>query len=361
MKKALFWMVAVICSVTVIAVFGMTGCKPEPEKIVETVIETVPGETVVVTETVEVKELPMEGWVVGYLPGSLRDNARLGWSAALEQRVREAGAIEFITIDSQLDSTKQVADGEDILAQDIDILVMNPNDADAMIPIVEKANQMGIPVVCIDRTTNGGEVIATVGLDNWQIGQGSAEFLVEELTKRYGEPKGKLLHLQGSAGASVVFERGESFRQILSQYPDIKIVNEPYSAGWTAEDGLAYTEDTLSAHPDLDGLYTHTDAITLGAFNAVEAAGKLDQVIIVGQNFYGGIPDIIKGGKYMVYDWALDPCAIGYECGNICIKIAQGRLNEIQKTNGLPNFFVTSENIDEMWKYNLDVEPYCMQ
>jgi ribose transport system substrate-binding protein len=220
---------------------------------------------------------------------------------------------------------------------------------------------MGIPVICIDRTTSGGDIIATAGLDNWQLGKESAEFLVEQLIERYGEPKGKLLHLQGSAGASVVFERGESFRVVLANYPDIEIVNEPYSAGWTAEDGLAFTEDTLTAHPDLDGLYTHTDAITLGAFNAVEAAGKLDQVIIIGQNFYGGIPAIIEEGKYMVYDWALDACAIGYETGNIAIKVAQGRLNEIQKTNGLPNIFITTENIDQYQHLNLDNEPACMQ
>ena len=158
-----------------------------------------------------------------------------------------------------------------------------------------------------------------------------------------------------------MFERGESFRQVLSNYPDIEIVNEFYSAGWTAEDGLAFTEDTLTAHPDLDGLYTHTDAITIGAFNAVEAADKLDQVIIVGQNFYGDIPNIIKEGKYLVYDWALDACAIGYETGNVAIKVAQGRLNEIQKNNGLPNFFVTSENIDDWWHLNLDIEPPCME
>ncbi|MCP4395788.1 MAG: substrate-binding domain-containing protein [bacterium] len=327
MKKSLFWMLLVLFSLSLAPVSVLA----------------------------EGEKGPMDGWVVGYLPGSLKDNVRIRWSNALEERVKEAGAKKFVVIDSQLDTTKQVSDGEDILQMGINILVMNPNDADAMIPIVEKANEMGIPVICIDRTTNGGDVISTVGLDNWQLGEGSAQFIVEKLTERYGEPKGKVLHLQGSLGASVVFERGESFRQVLKNYPDIEIVGEPSSSGWTAGDGLAFTEDTLAAHPDLDALYTHTDAITMGAFNAVEAAGKLDQVIIVGQNYYGGIPDIVKEGKYLVYDWALDAAAIGYETGNICIKVARGRLNEIPKKIGIPNFFVTPENTDEYWHLNLDL------
>jgi len=342
MKKTVFLMLIVMfcLSLAAIPVIAGGGKKPAPEPEVVTVTE---------------EEQPMKGWVVGYLPGSLRDNARIRWSDALEKRVKEAGAEKFIMIDSQHDPTKQVADGEDILQMGIDILVMNPNDADAMVPIVEKANDMGIPVVCIDRTTSGGNVISTVGLDNWQLGEGSAKFIVAELTKRYGEPRGKVLHLQGSLGASVVFERGESFRQVLRNYPNIEIVGEPSSPGWTAEDGLAFTEDALSAHPDLDALYTHTDAITMGAFNAVEAAGKLDQVIIVGQNYYGGIPEIVKEGKYLVYDWALDALAIGSECGNVCIKVAKGRLNEIPLKLGLPNFFVTPETTDKYWHLNLDL------
>ena len=364
MKKIKLALFIVIALAVVFTFAVLPGCKtatPETTAAATTAApETTAAATSAAVETIDVTDQPMKGMVVGYLPGSLRDNARLQWSEALEKRVREAGAEDFIMIDSQLDPTKQVADGEDLLAQGIDMLVMNPNDADAMVPIVEKANEMGIPVICIDRTTNGGNVIATVGLDNWQLGDGTAKFLVEKLTERYGAPKGKVLHLQGSLGASVVFERGESFRQVLANYPDIIIVGEPASAGWTAEDGLAFTEDALSAHPDLDALYTHTDAITQGAFNAVEAAGKLDQVIIVGQNFYGGIPDKIKSQQYPnLYDWGLNPCAIGFETANICIKVAQGRINEIALKTGLPNIFISSDNIEEFYYLNLDIKVEC--
>ncbi|MBA7561012.1 hypothetical protein ES708_02646 [subsurface metagenome] len=352
MKKSLIWLVTLM----LVATFSLVGCKAAPEAVEEVVEEAVVVEEEVVEEEVveeevPAKELPLKGWVIGYLPGSLQDAARILWSDNLEMAVREAGCEEFIIIDSAQEVTKQVNDGEDILEMGIDILIMNPNDADAMIPIVEKANNMGIPVVCLDRATNGGEVISTVGLDNWQIGEEAAELLVEKL-----DGKGKVLHIQGVLGASVVYERGESFRKVLGDYPDMIIVGEPSSSHWTTDDGLAFTEDALSVYPDLDAIYTHTDSITLGAFNAVEAVGKTDQVIFCSQGWYGEIPNIMKEKRGTIYDWAVDSIAIGKAAGDVCIKIAQGKLDIIPRKIGVPNQLVTIETVDEYWeRYNLNL------
>jgi len=353
MKKLLLWLIVMLVGISMVATFSLAGCKPPVEEVEEVPVEEVEEVPVeeVEEEVAPAEELPMEGLVVGYLPGSLQDAARVVWSDNLEMTAREAGCEEFIVIDSAQDVTKQVSDGEDILEMGIDILVLNPNDADAMIPIVEKANDMGIPVVCLDRTTNGGEVISTVSGDNWQIGEEAAELLVELL-----DGKGKVLHIQGVLGASVVYERGESFRKVLENYPDMVIVGEPSSSHWTTEDGLAFTEDALSAHPDLDAIYTHTDSITLGAFNAVEAAGKTDRVIFCSQGWYGEIPNIMKDGRGIIYDWAFHCAAIGQAAGDVCIKIAQGKLDIIPKTVLVPCKVVTPDNVDEMWdEYNLNL------
>ncbi|TES92676.1 MAG: sugar ABC transporter substrate-binding protein [Candidatus Cloacimonadota bacterium] len=348
MKKLILWLIVMLVGISMVATFSLAGCKPAVEEAV--VEEAPPVEEEVVEEAPPAVELPMEGWVVGYLPGSLRDAARVFWSYYTKKGVMDAGAEEFIMIDSELDVTRQVADGEDILEMGIDILVMNPNDADAMIPIVEKANEMGIPVVCIDRATNGGDVICTTGLDNWQIGEEAAALLLELI----GE--GKVLHIQGTLGASVVYERGESFRLGLKDHPEIEIVGEPASEYWTAEDGLAYTEDVLTAHPDLVAVYTHTDTITEGAIAAVKAAGKVDQVTFFSQGWYGGIPDIMKEGSATVYDWAVDPIAIGKATADVCIKIAKGELDIIPRKIAVPNQLVTMETVDEYWeKLNLNL------
>jgi ribose transport system substrate-binding protein len=293
-------------------------------------------------------EGPMAGWVVGHLPGALVDALRLAWSNTMEEVIEEAGG-RVITIDSQNDATKQVSDGEDILQQDIDILVVNPNDADAMVPIVEKANEMGIPVVCMDRTVNGGDIVTTVEFDNWKAGYEAGKFIAKEKNSR-----GKVMQLQGTLGASVVYERGQSFRDAIAEYPGMKIVNEPASKGWTTEDALSYTEDTLTAHPDLIGIWAHSDSMILGAYQAVEAVGKLDQIILVGMGLYSGIPELIKEGKGSLYTWALLPEEVGKAAGEVCIKIAQENTGDIEKITGTPLIWVDNGNIEENWKYKLD-------
>ena len=77
---------------------------------------------------------PMQGWTVGYLHGSVNDALRITWSKYLQTTVEAAGG-KVVTIDSQNDATKQVSDGEDILQKKINILVINPIDSAAMVPI----------------------------------------------------------------------------------------------------------------------------------------------------------------------------------------------------------------------------------
>jgi ribose transport system substrate-binding protein len=294
------------------------------------------------------QDKPMTGWTVGYLPGSLVDALRITWSKYLQTTVEAAGG-KVIVIDSQNDATKQVSDGEDILQKKINILVINPIDSAAMIPIVDKANSMKIPVVCIDRTVDKGDIVTTVEFDNWKAGNDAGEFIAKALGG-----KGEVMQIQGTLGASVVYERGESYRKAIAKYPGLKIVAEPSSKDWTTQDALAFTEDALSAHPNLKAIWCHADAIALGAFNAVQAKGKEKQVIVVGMGMYSGVPEIIKAGTGKVYTWALLPEEVGRATGNVCIKIAKKQLSQIRKITLTPLIWVGKENIEANWKYKLD-------
>jgi len=204
-------------------------------------------------------------------------------------------------------------------------------------------------VVCIDRTVEKGDVLTTVEFDNWKAGNDAGEFIAKALGG-----KGKVMQIQGTLGASVVYERGESFRQAIAKYPGIKIVAEPASKLWTTEDALAFTEDALSANPDLKAIWTHADALALGAYNAVQAKGKEGQVIVVGMGMYSGIPEIIKAGKGKVYTWALLPEEVGSATGNVCIKIARKQTADIKKITPTPLIWIGSDNIEANWKYKLD-------
>jgi len=294
------------------------------------------------------QDQPLKGWTVGYLPGNIVDHLRQTWSNVFQATVEKAGG-KVITIDSQGDATKQVSDGEDILQRNINILVINPNDASAMVPVVQKANAMKIPVVCIDNTVTGGDIVTTVEFDNWKAGAESAAFIAKAIGG-----KGEVMQVQGALGMSVVYQRGESFRQEIKKYPGIKLVAEPSSKDWLTQDAQSFTEDALATHPNLKAIWTHADQMALGIFNALQEKGKEKDVILVGMGMYSGIPEIIKADKGRVYTWALLPEEVGAATGNACIKIARKQFSEIKKITPTPLVWVGKDNIDENWKYRLD-------
>ncbi|MHB8277792.1 MAG: sugar ABC transporter substrate-binding protein [Candidatus Humimicrobiaceae bacterium] len=352
MKKSIKICITFLVLAAFIVTIGV-GCKITTTNTT-TAAETTAAETTKAAETTTtaatttVAGKPMEGWTVGYLPGALIDVLRKTWSDVMIKTIEDAGG-KVITIDSQNDATKQVSDGEDILQQDIKLLIINPNDADAMVPIIKKANEKGIPVICIDRAASGGTIVTTVEFDNYKAGFEAGKFIAETNNK-----KGKVMQIQGTSGASVVYERGQSFRDAIKQYPEMKIVDEPFSKGWTGEDGLAFTEDILRANPDLIGIWTHADAMAVGAYQAVLAAGKLDQVTIVGMGFYGGMPELIKEGKSKkLYTWALLPDEVGKAAGEVAIKIAMGKTAEIKAITATPIIWITPENVDKNWELRL--------
>ena len=347
MKRSKKLIITGVCLVFLLT-FTLSSCTkavtPTSETKAAETAATTAAETTATTAAETSAAKPMEGWTVGYLPGALVDALRKTWSDTMVKVIEDAGG-KVITIDSQNDAVKQVSDGEDMLQEDIQMLIINPGDADAMVPIVEKANEKGIPVFCIDRTVNGGDIVTTVEFDNYKAGFEAGKFIAES-----NNQKGKVMQCQGTLGASVVTERGGSFRDAIAKYPDVKIVAEPSSKNWTGEDALAFTEDALTANPDLVGIWNHADAMAVGAYNAVKAAGKLDQVTIVGMGFYGGMPEIIKSGESKkVYTWALLPDEVGKAAGEVAIKIAEGKTAEIPKITPTPLVWITPENVDENW------------
>src|SRR5690625_1424281 len=119
---------------------------------------------------------------------TLRDSA--------ESKAEELG-YEIVTADAQDDPSKQLSDIEDMLQQDIDVLLVNPTDSDAVVAAVELANGEDIPVVTVDRSSEGGEVIAHVASDNISGGEMAGEFIGEKL-----ENDGKVVELEGVSGSS---------------------------------------------------------------------------------------------------------------------------------------------------------------
>ncbi|QZA33256.1 ribose ABC transporter substrate-binding protein RbsB [Hydrogenibacillus sp. N12] len=190
------------------------------------------------------------------------------------EKAAQAAGVELVVVDAKDDPAKQVSDLEDLIQQKVDLIILNPTDGDAVVTAVQSANAAGIPVITVDRTANGGDVVAHVASDNFKGGALAAEFIKQALNGQ-----GKVVELQGIPGTSAARDRGEGFHDALAAAPGIEIVaSQP--ADFDRAKGLQVMENILQSHPNIDAVFAHNDEMALGALEALEAAGK--KVIVVG-------------------------------------------------------------------------------
>lgn len=279
-------------------------------------------------------------FTVGYSAAGLIDELQIGWSEAAKKTIEDAGG-KVILVDSQNKIAKQTADIEDLLTQDIDFLIVNPVDEAGIVPAIDAANKANVPVITIDRAAASGNVAVHVGFDNYKAGFDAGEYCATQMGK-----KGEVAQLEGQAGTSVARERAQGFNDAIAKYPEMKVVFDK-PTDWDTTKALAATEDMLSANPDVKCIWSHADAIIMGAVQALEKAGKLDQVITIGMGMYGGGPEAIKAGK-LTASWELYSAQLGQMAGQAVVDLHDGKkVAPLISTNMT---FVTKDNIDQFLK-----------
>jgi len=198
---------------------------------------------------------------------SLRDGA--------EAAAEEAG-FEITTADAQNDAATQVSDIEDLLQQNIDVLLVNPTDSAAVVSAIESANDSGVPVITVDRTADGGDVVTHIASDNVAGGEMAGKFIAEQLNE-----EGQVVELEGIPGASATNERGKGFHNIVDPMDGIEFVASQ-SANFDRSEGLTVMENILQGTDSLDAVFAHNDEMALGAVQALESNNMLEDVTVVG-------------------------------------------------------------------------------
>lgn len=184
-----------------------------------------------------------------------------------------------------------------------DVVIVNPTDSDAVIPAVEALNNADIPVIAVDRSSNGGEIASFIASDNVAGGQQAADALAAAI-----EEEGEVLVLQGIAGSSASRDRGQGFTEGIAAYPDITVVAQQ-TAGFDRTQGLNVATNLLQAHPNVKAIFAENDEMALGALEALgNRAGE--DVFVVG---FDGTDDglrAVEEGR-MVATIAQQPAELG--------------------------------------------------
>lgn len=214
---------------------------------------------------------------------TLRDGA--------EAAAGEAG-VQLVVVDAQDDAAQEATNIEDLIEQGVSALLINPTDAAAIVPSIQRANEAGIPVFTIDRAAESGEVVSHIASDNVAGGRMAAEFLCNALG---GE--GNVVELEGIAGTSAARDRGQGFNEYMSEEcPGVTIVARQ-TANFNRAEGLTVFENILTAEPDIDGVFAHNDEMILGAIEAAEAAGRAGEITFVGFDAIDDAVAAVRDGR----------------------------------------------------------------
>lgn len=211
------------------------------------------------------------------------------WFVVLAEAAK-ARAIELgydaTIFDSQNDTAKEAANFENIIASGYKAIVFNPTDANGSIANVRKAKDAGIPVFCIDREINSTNAATAQMLsDNYSGCEKLGEYFVEEV----GE-NGKYAELLGLVGDNNTWNRSKGFHSVVDNYPGLKMVAQQ-SADFDRAKALEVMEPILEKNPDINAVFCGNDAMAMGAYQALVAAGKDKQVKVFG---FDGADDVVK-------------------------------------------------------------------
>lgn len=236
------------------------------------------------------------------------------------QTAAAAGSAELITVDAQDDAAKQASSIEDLIQQKVDVIIINPTDSAAIVPAVESANAAGIPVITVDRTSDGGKVTTHIASNNKAGGVLAAKFLAEQLGGT-----GKVVELEGIPGSSAARERGAGFNEEIAKTSGIQIAAKQ-PADFDRAKGLTVMENILQGNKDIKAVFAHNDEMALGALKAIEAAGAAG-ILVVG---FDATDDAVKevfAGKLSA-TVAQKPDMMGILAVQTAIKIAKGETVE---------------------------------
>ncbi len=256
--------------------------------------------------------------LVGFSQANLGEPWRVAMNAEIEAAAAQHPELKVVYADAQQDNARQVADVESFLRQKVDLLIISPNEAKPLTPVVKRAFEAGIPVILLDREIEGDTYTTFIGADNRAIGKAAGEFVAELL-----DGKGRVVEIKGLPGSTPARDRSDGFREAIAAHPEIRIVHDPV-ANWLREEAMAQMESALSAHDTIDLVYAHNDPMAVGAWLAARAKGREGTMKFVGID---GLPGL-DGGKQAVTDGKLAATFVyptgGREAIDIAVKILRG-------------------------------------
>ena len=260
--------------------------------------------------------------------------------AGAAAEAKEAGVdIDWNGPAQETDYTRQITIVDDFTNRHVDGIVLAPNDQEALVPAIRRAKQAGIPLTVIDSGVNSEDYVSFIATDNYGGGVMGGRRLAEILGKH-----GEVAMIAVAPGSASTLAREQGFKDTLAtEFPGVKLVAWQYGMAQYAQ-SLLVTEDILTAHPRLDGIFASNESSTVGAVQAVKARGLAKKIKIVGFDSSPSLLDDLRAGNIdsLVLQ---NPFQMGYQGLKALLDYKAGRTPP--KRLDLTPTLVTNENLNE--------------
>ena len=204
-------------------------------------------------------------------------------------KAKELG-YETLILQHDDDPTKQSQLVDTAIGRGAKAIILDNAGSEASIAAVQKAKDANVPSFLIDREINAsGVAVSQIVSNNYQ----GAQLGAEEFVKLMGEA-GNYVELLGRESDLNAGTRSKGYHDVIDEYPDMKMVAQQ-SANWSQTEAFAKMQSILQANPDIKGVISGNDTMAMGAWAALEAAGRKD-VIVVGFDGSNDVRDSIKAG-----------------------------------------------------------------
>ena len=210
--------------------------------------------------------------------------------------VREALFYDGVEVEIRTakdNNRNQIADIKYFIDKKVDLLIVAPNEAAAITPVVEKAYRQGIPVVVIDRKILSDKYTAFVGADNYEIGKDVGQYILNRL-----HGKGKVLEVTGLEGSTPAMERHKGLTDVLKEEPGIEITASVDGA-WLQSVAGEKMDSVFQTNKNIDLVFAQNDRMAIGAYLSARQQQLEKEMLFVGIDALPGkeygVEQIING------------------------------------------------------------------
>jgi ribose transport system substrate-binding protein len=287
-------------------------------------------------------------WKVGFSQCTTLEPWRVQFNKDIQTEAKNHPDVDLVITDGQDKTEKQVADCENLIVQQVNVLLISPKESAGLTGVVEKAIDAKIPVIVLDRNVDTKRITQFIGGDNVAIGRAAGEHAVK-LLGGPGKAAGNVVEIWGGMGTQPAHDRHDGFHVFTDKEPGIKNLLNNQSGDWKQDKAYNIMTTALRNNEKIDLVYGHNDPMAYGAYLAAKDAGRdKDIKFIIGID---GLPDegvtwVSKGQLTATFLYATP----GAEGLRQAVKLLNGE--KLEPVITLPTMLITKDNAPDILKKN---------